>query len=286
MSATIIIRPEGASGRKLTLRDVLPEELSYGISDEYGRLDEGKEGEYTLLFDPENIGRGFQIRFDGTTTEFRLNYPNSRHDIELCYMMVEQVRRMQGADSFEYEGETVTPDRVEQMISRDVEATVQALKLCAEKINSGETRSLTIYGVVNPLDIWQKELEIFGCDIDRFGEWLNERQQMDVYYAVPHFYEKPDGSVFGAFALKAGVTSVVPLSPAPSQRMKDKISVSQWIVMFGFSDDREPEGFPAIEYGGLTQYIQKGGYYDAGHAIVKLTDSDVETLLTQQRADI
>ena len=60
MSADICIKPKGLSGKKLSLKEALTEELTYGIYDEYGRFDEGKEGDYTSVFSPEDIGRGFQ----------------------------------------------------------------------------------------------------------------------------------------------------------------------------------------------------------------------------------
>ena len=279
MSATITIRPKGFFSKKLTLKDVLPEELSYGIPDGFERLDEGKEGEYTMLFDPENIGRGFQIRFDGATTELHINYPNSRHDIELCYMMAQRICQLQKVDCFEYEGECVTLDRIEQIIQRDIDATVYTLQVYAEKIRSGESKSIIIFGAINPFEIGERELDIFGEDIDKFSEWLNEMQQRDVYYGVPHFYEKQDGSTFGAFAVKAGVASVMPVQPSIPLRMRNQFEVSDWYVLLGYSDGRKTGSLAMIDYSGLAEHISKGEYYDAGHAVVNLTDSDVEHLL-------
>ena len=287
MSATIIIRPIGNNGRKLTLEDVLPEELSYGIPDEFERLDEGKKGEWTMLFDPENIGRGFQIRFDGTTTELHINYPNTRHDIELCYMMAEHICKLQKVNSFEYEGETVTLDRIEQIIQRDVDASVSTLELYANKIRSGESKSIIIFGVVNPFEIGISEIGIFGSDIDRFSEWLSEIQQRDVYYAVPHFYEKKDGSTFGIFAVRAGVPSVIPTVPAVPFSMRGQFEVSDWYVMLGYSDNRKSgEGLLTVAYSAIARYIQRDDYYDAGHFLLHLTDSDVDELIKTSRVTI
>ena len=285
MSATIFIKPQGRGGRKLTLKDVLPEELSYGIPDAFDRLEEGREDEYTMLFDPENIGRGFQIRFDGATTELHLNYPNSRHDIELCYMLVQRICNLQKVDCFEYEGESVTLDRIEQIIQRDVDMTAYALNVYADKIRSGDTKSMLIFGVINPFDIGEREIEIFGCDIDKFGAWLNEKQELDVYYGAPHFYEKDDGSTFGAFALKAGVESVMPVTPSVPMSMKGQFEVSNWYVMLGYSDDRKTGRLDMIDDSGLAKHIQEGRYYDANHAIVMLTDSDVDGLLEKYRVN-
>ena len=286
MSATIVIRSNGISGKKLTLEDVLPEELGYGIPDSSERLEEGKKDEYTLLFDPENIGRGFQIRFDGTTTEMHINYPNSRHDIELCYMMAERICMLQNVDCFEYEGEAVTLDRIEQIIQRDIDASKYTLQVYADKIRSGESKSVIIFGAINPLEIGEKEIGLFGCDIDKFSAWLDEIQRRDVYYAAPHFYEKQDGSTFGAFAVKAGVETVMPAEPSIPMRLRDQFEVSCWYVMLGYSDDRKTGRLDIIDYGGLAEHLAKGEYYDAGHVILNLTDSDVEKLLEEYRVSL
>ena len=289
MSATILIKPEKKTGKKLTIKDVLPEELSWGISDAYGRLEEGKEGEYTIVFDPENIGRGFQIKLDGTTTEIHLNYFNSRHDIELCYMMVERICRLQGIDTFIHEDETVRLDRIEPTIQREIEVCADSLSIAAEKVSQENTETLTVFAVVHPLYIGKKEIALFGSDIDKYSEWLNEKQQIDVYYGVPHFYEKDDGSTFGVYALRADVASVMPVKPSMPINMKDQFEVSNWYVMLGYSDDSDSgksDGLKVIDYSGLAKHIQNGEYYDANHVIVRLTDSDVDALLKEHRVTL
>ncbi len=280
MSATVTIDSNCLSDRKLTLRDILPEELSYGTADEFNRLDEGNEGDYTLVFDPDNIGRGFGISFEGSAVKMHLNYPNSRHDIELFYMMAESICRTQKVDCFEYEGETVTLDRIEEIIQRDIDATVYILQIYADKIRSGESESITIFGVINPLCIGEKETALFGCDIDQFSRWLNEKQQGDRYYAAPHFYEKPDGSTFGSFAVRAEVPSIIPVKPEIPLRLHGQFEVSDWYVMLGYSDERKSGGqLKIIPYHQLVENVAEGEYYDANHIIVNLTNDEVAELL-------
>ena len=283
MSAIITIKPKGLFGKKLCLKDLLTEELTYGIDDPYGRFEEGKEGSYTIIFDPDDIGRGVQIHFDGTETELHLNYFNSRHDIELCYMLVSRVCKLQGVDTFVREGETFRLGQIEQAIQRDIDANSYALQVAANNIASGETKKLTVFAAVNPLDIGEKEIALFGTDIDKFSRWLHERQSADRYYAVPHFYEKPDGTTFGSFAIRAGVLSIIPLVPEIPMSMKGQFEVSDWYVLLGYNDEsRESDGkMKVVPYDKLVENVPDGEYYDANHMIVELTDDDVDELLGQ-----
>ena len=51
------------------------------------------------------------------------------------------------------------------------------------------------------------------------------------------------------------------------------------VILLGYSDGRKTGSLAMIDYSGLAEHISKGEYYDAGHAVVNLTDSDVEHLL-------
>ena len=287
MSADICIKPKGLSGKKLSLKEVLTEELTYGIYDEYGRFDEGKEGDYTSVFSPEDIGRGFQIHFDGKTTEIHLNYFNSRHDIELCYMIVARVCKLQGVDTFIREGEKFALHQIEQAIQRDIEANTYSLQIVANQITSGETQKLTVFAAIHPLYIGKKEIALFGSDTDQFSEWLNEKQQPDRYYAVPHFYDKNDGSTFGCFAVRAEVPSIVPVVPEIPMSMNGRFEVGSWYVMLGYSDDRKSDGqMKIIPYDKLIENVPDAEYYDANHVVVVLTDDQVDDLVARFKAEL
>ena len=284
MSATVLIKPKGLLGKKLTLEHVLTEELSYGIPDEYYRLQEGQTGDYTLVFSKETIGRGFEIHFDGKTTELHLNYPNGRHDIELFYMIVARICKLQGVKTFTYEDETVNVSQIEQCIQRDVDTSVQSLGRNEELFADGETHNLMIFGVMNPLSIGEKEIERFGQDIDRFGEWLNEKQQLDSYYAAPHFYQKQDGSIFGVFSIQAGVVSTVPLVPAKPFGMDRELEVGEWYVLLGNTqDDGQLKQVPYEKFIG---YVKNAEYYDAEHVVINLTDEEVDEMVAQYQVSI
>lgn len=287
MSATVTIRKKGLFGKTLTLADIVPEELSYGIGDECQRLDEGKEGDYTIIFDPENIGRGFDISFDGTTVEMHLNYPNSRHDIELFYMMVSRVCGLQGAKTFLYEDEKHDLSEIERLIQQDIDASRSGLR-SAMTMFEEEGNHLTIFGVMHPLVMGEKEIAEIGDDIDKFGQWLNEKQQLDAYYAAPHFYQKQDGTLFGSYAIGAGIASIVPTTPEKPLFADKDMTVDHWYVLLGNSDEskRKNDGIRAIPYDKMIESVQKSEYYDADHIVVELTDEEVDEMVEQYRVEI
>ena len=55
----------------------------------------------------------------------------------------------------------------------------------------------------------------------KIGNWE------DAYIAAPNFYEKPDGTPFGAIALTEGTETVLPKSPQNRYRVDGK-AVSEW----------------------------------------------------------
>lgn len=55
-------------------------------------------------------------------------------------------------------------------------------------------------------------------------DWSN------AYIATPKFYEKPDGTPFGAFALTEGAETVLPKTPQNKYRVDGKI-VSEWKLL-------------------------------------------------------
>ena len=58
----------------------------------------------------------------------------------------------------------------------------------------------------------------------KIGNWE------DAYIAAPNFYEKPDGTPFGAIALTEGTETVLPKSPQNRYRVDGK-AVSEWIIL-------------------------------------------------------
>ena len=59
----------------------------------------------------------------------------------------------------------------------------------------------------------------------KIGNWE------DAYIAAPNFYEKPDGTPFGAIALTEGTETVLPKSPQNRYRVDGK-AVSEWKLVF------------------------------------------------------
>ena len=151
-----------------------------------------------------------------------------------------------------------------------------------------EGNHLTIFGVMHPLVMGEKEIAEIGDDIDKFSQWLNEKQQLDAYYASPHFYQKQDGTLFGSYAIGAGIASIVPTTPEKPLFADKDMTVDHWYVLLGNSDEskRKNDGIRAIPYDKMIESVQKSEYYDADHIVVELTDEEVDAMVEQYRVEI
>lgn len=74
-----------------------------------------------------------------------------------------------------------------------------------------------------------------------FGKVKKEKSSADwsnVYTAEPKFYEKPEGSPFGAIALTEGTKTALPKNPQNGYAVDGK-KVSEWkIVLVSTTEDR------------------------------------------------
>lgn len=56
------------------------------------------------------------------------------------------------------------------------------------------------------------------------ADWSN------AYAADPHYYEKPDGGVFGVFAMNEGIETILPKLPHERYRV-DGMPVTEWRIL-------------------------------------------------------
>lgn len=279
MSATVIIENKKIFGKKPTLNDILGDNLSYGVMDEYYRLNDGNTGDYTVIYSRENIGRGFEVCFMEKSIELHLPYPNSVHDIELFHMTVVRLCKLCGTRRFDYDGQMADINQIEHFIQRDISTSVQALEHEAQLISSGKTGNVTLFGACNPLSIGIREVERFGGDVHKFGEWLNEKQQLDAYYAVPHFYLDDESEAFGVFAIAANVVSIIPIE-AKKPMGFDDIEVNNWYVYLAHTGE---ETAGRVSYDRFIEYVNSLDnveYYDDEHVVINLTEDDVNKLVS------
>lgn len=282
MACVVTITSKYPEKKTLTVEEIVGGDLAYGVMDGNFRLDAGKTGEYTVVYDAKNIGRGFEICPREGEVEMILTFPNSRSDIELFYLTVQRVCGLCGTDRFRVDEETVRVSDIEHLIQQGVDLSLGALRQAAQQLADGETKSLTLFGAANPLCIGEKEIARFGSGddaLERFGEWLDEKQQLDSFYASPRYYQDENGAVWGCCFIGSGIVSTVALSLRKPFGADENLEISAWYAYVSHYDRDEPG--VKVPYDRFIDYVLKldgAEYYDAEHIVICLTDEQVDEL--------
>lgn len=290
MAVDVMVKQKGLFGKKITIEDIVGDDLSYGIMDENFRLISNELGEYIIVYDRNNLGRGMEVRFDKKDINLILPLPNTEYDIRLFYKIVERVCHLQGTNSFYRDGEKIELGDYENLIQADMNASTGALENMERGMAEGEYSNMIIFAIKNPISVGQKDLEQMRgenhfCDLKGFEEFLNWHQQMDVYYAVPHLYQKKDGTIFGAYALTVDVPSVVPVMPKVRMNnveTSNELKVEEWYVSLVIS----PQNVRTVQYTDFIDFVKEKKWYDVEHIIVALSEGEMKDLADNFETEI
>lgn len=281
MAVEVTIKSKSLFKKKLSFNDILLDDMRFGIMDEAFRLDEGKIGDYTVVFSSKNICRGYEVSLNNGCINLRMPLPTSRYDIEYFYEYVKILCGKMGVKKFKRDEEEISFDLIEKCIDLDITTCNSALKKMSEGISSGEYSIQYTFGAVCPIALGEKEFGVINGDCEKFGELLNKLQSMDVYYASGRVYQKDNEDYFGVFVLTSGVDSVFPLKP--KILMSDnKIEIKEWYV--GFVIDGEMKGF--IPYDKLIESIKTDNIFDSEHFIITMDDKKMKNLLSKHKVDL
>ena len=283
MAVDVEIRQKSLLGKLPGVKEILLDGMGYGVMDGDFRLVEGETGDCTVVYDLLQIGRGFEVSFEKKTVCLRLPLPNSEADIRMFYRLTEHVCGLMGVDTFYRDGERIPcrqPELLEELIGCDMEASVGALKQMEENIDAGTYNNMYLFAAKNPISMGKRELAEIGGDLTRLGDFLNRLQQMDVYYAAPKAYQKKDGTIFGIYALTAGVPTVLPRKA--SLFMNDEIKVDEWYVYLVMAEDQ----VGTVDFDDFWKTAKVQEYYDAEHEVVQLTAEEMKDILKQWETEI
>lgn len=268
MAVELEIRPHGLFRKKTTLAQ-LAEGLAWGVSDENYCLVPDKEGQNTVLYDPAHIGRGIEASFaaDGAV-HLRLPLPADERETALFYRLAERACALLGAKDYRRDGEKALPADNARLTALDCGASADAVQNFSQQIFTEDYQSFTVFGARIPLSIGREEVRQFGGDLARFGTWLDERQQLDAYYANPKVYRRADETLFGLYFLAAGVRSILPTRP---YIVMDQIKgVGSWYIILG-------EKRLTVPYDRFFA-AAAGEPFDANHIVVTMTQAQIDAL--------
>jgi len=266
MAVEIMIKRSENTDIKLTVKEIAEmEQLSFGVLDNNYCLEFGQEGQYTILYKSDCIGRGFEIWFENGNVCMRVPLPNTESDIRFAYSLAEKIAVIFGADSFIVDNEIVPFKHIQQYVQSNINASLSAIQAISGQIKNKEREAIILFGVINPITIGLAEIEEIGGTMEGFEKFLHRLQSMDVYFAAPKYYKLNDGRVFGLYFIGENITSVIPYNPNPPYVNIDNLKGYYVHV---------PDGND-IPYEDFISAAMNMGNYDTDHIIVCLTEKNL-----------
>ena len=276
MSVAAEIKQDQNDSKKLTLEEIIQiSGLSYGIADASYRLIDNETGDYTLLFETGRLARGIEVSFDQENILLRLSLPTSREEIHCFYETIRKICDRKETRQFLHEEEWKDLDEIPGLIENDIRASIGALEDLREKVEENEYKHFQIFGICFPISLGKRELEEIANDLDRFADFMNRLQSMNVYYSAPKVYDVR-GRLTGIYFTDANLPTVFPTEPYIVMNQVE--GIEEWYVML--KDQR------TIPYQDFIGFIRDMEYFDADHILFVLTEEEVQMLADHYAVEI
>lgn len=285
MGIDIALHQKGLLKKKITL-DLIKEaadSLEIATSDGTFRIKDYQDEPLTettlLLYDSNLLSRGFTLSVASNEydCELRQTYFCSDNDIQQFFDFLARFMKVLKLKDFEKDDEYQLLENIPQITEREIQFNRQTLHNLFKEENYPDT----IYAVKNPVFIEPYVGEaILQMNEEQamiyWSNYLQEKQNQDYYYAVPHFYQNQSGEIFGCYALTVNCYSVFPEEPfIPYGYDLKPEQISYYLVMV--IQESEPYQAAQFPYEDLWKYFDRSVLkpYDQRHVYLEL---DSETL--------
>ncbi len=279
MAVNVAIEDKRMIPKKYKIEDFIFEGMGYGVADDAFRLIEGKTGNVTIVYSKEIIERGIELSIEKKRVHLRLSLPTGENEILFFYDYTRKICELLHTDRFEREGEISNLSKIPTFIEYDRNASKRALEEMKENLDNGTYASLFLYGVRNPIAIDKKDLLHFSGDVQKLGDFLEEKQKIDAYYGSAKMYRKPDGTVFGIYTITEEVVSIFPLEATP---IVNETKIDTVYMSFVFHENMQG----IIKYQDFLSNVNLDNLYDSGHFLVCLDKNMMQDLLTTYKIEI
>lgn len=264
MSVNVIIKKNG----EITIQDIAAlQNLCYGVADTNGVLEHDAIGQYTVLYDPAKIGRGFEVAVTDTKIELALPLPTSTHDIETFYALVEKLGSRMGVASFSRDEKICQLSDAKTYVADDIITSQNVLKQLAARLNAAPNHSMLIFGALNPISVTKADIDQINGSLDELEEFLNNHQLMDITYVSPKLYQRADGSLFAVYPIAEDDDTVIPTKPS---LLNTKLAINDYYCLI--------PGDNVIPYADFVANVGATRPYDCAHIIVSLDQQTVNRL--------
>lgn len=256
-----------------SVEQLVSDNMAYGFYEDIYCLIEGETGNPTVVFDTEHIGRGVEVEIDEEHIFLDISVPATEADVELAFTLLDKALSLCGTTTFVFEEEDFTKEETEQLKSKIKAFQQKYLPMIGEQLAEGPNKEVVIYGAIHPIAFGPDELKQIGeNDWQKYGDFLHQLQDLDVYIAKPILMPTPDGIV-GIYVLTDSIASSFPLNPDYLVQHE----VSRWLV--GFFDRETNDDVGMISYENFLKNTDTGHKLDAARFMVKKDLEEMKRLL-------
>ncbi len=263
----------------LKIEDFVDRETgAYGVHDEHYRLTPEKVGNPLIVYNPEKLGRGFEIFLEKKEICLSQPLPTSREDIRFFYGYVVKLLKLLGTEKFYRNDEPASVFQIADYMQEDIDTSINAMGFLSEKAKE-DGEQLYIFALMNPIALGENTIEKIGGDLDRFADYLHEVQAEDYFYAAPLLYQNNEtGKIMGAYVVSPDVSSVLPNKPTI---FNPEIKVDEWFLVFFLENEDIFETM--IPYDVFLLLADKNDLYDEGHFMITYAEAEMRRMLEKAR---
>lgn len=284
MSIDIEITQKGLFRKALDYRTIIGN-LGYGIY-ENNRLDEDKIGGEFIVYDKNHIGRGISVicgKDEKNKVELRMLIPTCNEEIDVLYDMIERICSVWTKCVIIQDDEEIKPSDFSEWRNKMKLFNANSLNSFLEKSDTMET--LALFSAMWQLDMGQEEREKIlasGEPVKAYGEWLHSLQEMDIYFAMPRFYQTDNG-LMGVYFITEDTRSAVPLVPSVPFGLSDgsgkPVEINNWRASFYSITADETIG--DMPYDDFIECVREGAKrYDGSRVIIEpMSDEQLRAVL-------
>ena len=269
----------------------MPLEVILGPHMQYGHLEAdhlivGKRGEKEILvYHPNYIGRGFSVIWHpGEKKQLTLRLPMPAPEMEIRHFYAAVVRMAEyWKAKLNVDGQPMTKKVFMQGLEPMLHFNEGAIRRLADAIVKGEHEWMMLHSAMWPMAIGKEEANRFLESPAAFGDWLHEKQSMDVYHAVVQLYKMETGSR-GVFVCVDECPTVYPNAPKVPFGVMDEngkpLVCDEWKVAFVPQSEKNAIG--ELDFADFAQRLgrERVSRYDAGHFLMQpLTEQEMRQLL-------
>ena len=282
MSVNVEITQKGLFKKVLDYRTIIGN-LGYGVY-ENNRLDEGKISGDFIVYDKNHIGRGISVvcnKDEKNKVELRMLIPTCNEEIDVLYDMIERIFSVWRNSVIIQDDEEIKLSDFAEWRSKMKQFNGNSLNSFLEKMEN----TLTLFSAMWQLDMGQEERkEILASDnpVKAYSEWLHRLQEMDIYFAMPRFYQTDDGLI-GVYFITEDTRSAVPLVPAVPFGLTDgsgkPVEINNWRAsLYSLTKDETIGDMP---YGDFIERVRDGAKrYDGSRVIIEpMSDEQLSAVL-------